>query len=116
MLLAKIAAPAALAMTAATQHCMDGHSDRPGASAYSLAFDTKQGFQSACEQQPRLHRQWLAYLRYTGVENEGTIELLSGLGWFSVSSACIVNVSEATAPSLNMIAAKSKVLTCHLSK
>lgn len=99
MLLAETAAPAALHMTAATQRCMDGHSDRPEASAYSLAFNTSQTFQSAYEQRPRLHRQWLAYLRYTGAEDDGIIELLNGLDWFSLSSACIVDVSEAASTS-----------------
>lgn len=94
MLLAKVAAPAALHMTAATQRCREGHADHPEASAYSVAFNTTQSFQSACEQRPRLHRQWLAYLRYTGEEDDGIIELLNGLGWFNVSSACIVNMSE----------------------
>lgn len=105
MLLAETATPAALHMTAATQRYMDGDSDRPGASAYGIAFNTTQTFQSACEQQPKLYRQWLAYLRCTGAEDDGMIELLNKLDWFSLSSACIVNVSGAANTSSSMLMA-----------
>lgn len=95
MLLAGTAAPAALQMTTATRRGFDGHSDSLGASAYCLAFNTTQTFQSACEQRPRLQRQWLAYLRHIGAEDDGMIEALNGLGLFSLSNACVVDVSEA---------------------
>lgn len=95
ILLAETAGPAALHMTAATQRCMDGHSDGPETSAYNLAHNTSQTFQSACEQRPRLRRQWHAYLRHTGAEDDGVIELLRRLDWFSLSNAYIVDVSEA---------------------
>lgn len=95
MLLAKTAAPAALHMTTATQTCMDGAPYRPATSAYSLAFNTAQTFQSACEQQPRLNRQWLAYLRCTEGEGDGVAELLTGTGWFNLGlgSSHAVDVS-----------------------
>lgn len=95
MLLAKTAAPTALQMTAATQIYMDGHPHRPATSAYSLAFNTAQTFQSACEEQPRLNSQWLAYLRCTESEGDGITGLLSGTGWFNLAlgSARVVDVS-----------------------
>ena len=93
MLLAETAAPAALHMTATTHRYIDKQLNHPEMSAYNLAFNTTQSFQSACEQRPRLQRQWLAYLRCTGVEDDGIAELLNGLGWSSLGSARIVDVS-----------------------
>lgn len=90
MFLAETAAPAASQMAAATQR--HGHSN-DGASAYTIAFNTSQTFQTACEQQPKLHRQWLAYRRCTGDIDDCVIELLSRLDWRNLGDACIVDVS-----------------------
>ncbi|KAK3370066.1 hypothetical protein B0H63DRAFT_306509 [Podospora didyma] len=97
MLLAETAAPAALHMTIATQRSLEKkgtgrRSERPEESAYNVAFHSSQTFQSACEQRPKLHRQWLAYLRYVGADHDAVIELLGGLDWFSLSGANIVDV------------------------
>jgi hypothetical protein len=89
--LAETAAPTALQMAVATQR--NGHSDRLSESAYSLAFSTSQTFQSACEQQTKLQRQWSAYRRCMGDMDDSLTELLSQLDWRSLGNACIVDVS-----------------------
>jgi hypothetical protein len=61
--------------------------------AYTLAFSTSQTFQSACEQQTRLQRQWSAYRRCMGDMDDSLTELLSQLDWRSLGNACIVDVS-----------------------
>ena len=91
MFLAETAAPTALQMAAATQRY--GHSNRPSECAYTLALNTSQTFQSACEERAKLHRQWSAYLQYTGDMTDSVIELFSRLDWHSLGKACIVDVS-----------------------
>lgn len=90
MFLAETAAPIALQMAAATQR--HGDSNHPSESAYTLAFNTSQTFQSACEQRTKLQRQWSAYLRCADTGDSFT-ELLSRLDWRSLGNACIVDVS-----------------------
>ncbi|KAF7514171.1 hypothetical protein GJ744_004496 [Endocarpon pusillum] len=89
MFLAETAAPIALQMAAATQR--HGDSNRPNESAYTLAFNTSQTFQSACEQRTKLQRQWSAYLRCADTGDSFT-ELLGRLDWRSLGNACIVDV------------------------
>jgi hypothetical protein len=94
MFLAKSSAPAALQMAAATQRF--GNSSRlveAHESAYNLAFNTSQTFESACEQRSKLQRQWSAYLRYGGEVEESVTEILTRLDWPSVGTVCIVEVS-----------------------
>ena len=91
MFLAEVAAPVALQMAAATQR--HGLSNLSSESAYNLAFNTPQTFQSACEQQMKLQRQWSAYLRCAGDVEDTVIELLSQLDWRSLGNACVVDVS-----------------------
>ncbi|MCJ1267906.1 hypothetical protein MMC22_007792 [Lobaria immixta] len=89
MFLTQIAAPVGLQMAAATQRQSTG----PSESAYALAFNTSQTFQSACEQRPKLQRQWSAFLRYTGEMGDSVTELLNRLDWRSLANACIVDAS-----------------------
>lgn len=91
MFLADIAAPVALQMAATTQR--HGHSTSPSESAYALAFNTSQTFRSACEQRPKLRRQWSAYLQCAGDMDDSVAELLNRLDWRSLGNACIVDVS-----------------------
>lgn len=90
MFLAETAAPTALQMAVATQRY--GNSNRPNESAYNLAFNTSQTFQSACEQRSKLQRQWPAYLRYVGDVDDSVTEVLTRLDWLSLGNACIVEV------------------------
>lgn len=94
MLLAEIAAPCALQMSAVTRRGIEQHPEA-GSSAYNLAFNTSQSFQAACEQQPRLNRKWLAYLRHAMNEDDGVIEALKGVGMLGMVNECVVNVRSA---------------------
>ena len=91
MFLVETAAPTALQMAVATQR--HGHSNRPSESAYTLAFNTSQTFQSAYEERAKLRRPWSAYLQYTGDMGDSVTELFSRLDWHSLRNACIVDVS-----------------------
>lgn len=93
MFLTEIGAPVAMQMAAATQRHGHGQSAGPSKSAYALAFNTSQTFQSACEQRPKLQRQWSAYLRCAGEMGDSVTELLNQLDWRSLGNACIVDVS-----------------------
>ena len=94
LFLARTAAPAALKMAAATQRY--GHSDRPNECAYTIAFDTSQTFQMACEQRTKLQRQWSAYLGCAGDLGDSFTELLSQLNWRDLGNSSIVEVSHLT--------------------
>lgn len=99
MFLAERAAPTAMHMTTATQR--HGHADTnsdSGGSAYSIAFNTTQPFESACMEQPRLQRQYAAYSQHAGSTTDGFVELLSRLNWRSIGNACVVEVR----PSIDM--------------
>ncbi|KAH8807219.1 O-methyltransferase family protein [Xylogone sp. PMI_703] len=99
--LAETAAPTALQMTTATQ--LHGHSDRPTESAYTLTSNSAVTFQLACEQRPKLQRQWAAYRRCAQDTHHTETELLSRLDWHTLGNACIVEVgarSTATATAL----------------
>lgn len=91
MFLAETAAPVALKMAAVTQR--HEQSDSPSESAYSLTFNSSQPFQSACEQRPKLQRQWSAFLRCARDQEDSFTELLSRLDWRNLGNACIVDVS-----------------------
>jgi hypothetical protein len=90
MFLAESAAPSALKMAAATEQ--QGRQRDSNDSAYSLAFNTTKPFQSACLEQPKLKRQYKAYVRYTGAASNGFIDLLGRLNWGSMGNACVVDV------------------------
>ncbi|KAK4139503.1 O-methyltransferase bik3 [Dichotomopilus funicola] len=92
--LAGTLAPAALNMAATTRR--HGKPGGPEQSAFSLISQTQNSpvplaFSVACEQQPRLQRQWAAYRRSSAETHEsGVAEALSRLDWSGWSSACIV--------------------------
>ncbi|KAL8792411.1 MAG: hypothetical protein Q9195_005025 [Heterodermia aff. obscurata] len=111
MFLAQTAAPTALQMPAVTKR--QGHSDSSSGSAYSLAFNTSQTFQSACEQRSKLQRQWAAYLRSTGDKGDSVTELLSRLDWRNLGSACIVDVSPAVARTDTVVALAERYPALH---
>lgn len=92
MFLSEIAAPAALKMAVATQRF--GHSQQASESAYNVAFNTSVTFAGVCEQQPKIQRQWPAYLHYgTGAVDSSVTDILTRLDWFSLGDASVVEVS-----------------------
>ncbi|MCJ1251841.1 hypothetical protein MMC30_009079 [Trapelia coarctata] len=91
MFLSETAAPTALQMAVATQRF--GHSQRPNESAYNVAFNTSATFASACEQRPKLQRQWPAYLRYGTDDVDASVtDILTRLDWLSLGNASVVEV------------------------
>ncbi|KAF9692993.1 hypothetical protein EKO04_009300 [Ascochyta lentis] len=92
MFLAESAVPTALHMTAATHRAYQ-HPDLPAETAYSIAVNTSQSFESACDDQPRLQRQWCAYRRYASCSHDSFIDILRGLNWRSLGSATVVDVA-----------------------
>ena len=78
-------------MAIATQR--HGHLEPLSDSAYSIAFNTSQPFQLACLERTKLQRQWSAYCRCAGDDNDSVTELLGRLNWRSLGSAYIVDVS-----------------------
>jgi hypothetical protein len=92
LFISEVAAPSALSMAAATQNY--GVSQRPNETAYNIAFHTPTAFANACEQRPRLQRQWPAYLRFgTGNFEASMIDILSQYDWSSLGSATVIEVS-----------------------
>ncbi|KAI4598805.1 hypothetical protein KJ359_002698 [Pestalotiopsis sp. 9143b] len=92
LFLAETACPAALQMAAATER--NGLAVDPYESAYTVAFNTTQTFQSARQESMRTQRQWAAYLRYVTdvVDDRSSMEPLDRLEWSSLGNACIVDV------------------------
>lgn len=94
MFLAETAVPASLQMAAATK--AQGKGDQTGegtSSAYALAFKTGgRSFQSACQQRTKLQRQWPAFLRCLGDQDDSVTEVLSRLDWLSLGNACVVDL------------------------
>lgn len=94
MFLSETAAPAALHMAAATRRF--GDSPRPNESAYNIAFNTSSPFVSACEQRPKIKRQWPSYLRYgMGDVESDVLDILPQFDWSSLGNASVVKVSHA---------------------
>ncbi|RYO97385.1 hypothetical protein DL765_011229 [Monosporascus sp. GIB2] len=92
LFLSETAAPAASHMAAATRRW--GISSKANETAYNLAFDTSTMLSNACEQQPRLRRQWPEYLRYgMGDIEEGVTDVLTQLDWRSLGTATVVDSS-----------------------
>ena len=91
MFLAETVTPAALHMVTATQR--HGRLESSSDSAYSIAFNTSQPFETACMEQAKSGRQWSAYRRCVGDMDDTVTELLGRLNWLSLGSACIVDVS-----------------------
>ncbi|KAM7187814.1 hypothetical protein V8F33_011029 [Rhypophila sp. PSN 637] len=93
--LAEIAVPASLQMAAATtaQVQKDENTGECSTSAYTLAFNTGNlSFQTACQQRPKIQRQWPAFLRCLGDRDDSVAEVLSRLDWLSLGSACVVDL------------------------
>ncbi|KAK0729551.1 hypothetical protein B0H67DRAFT_559073 [Lasiosphaeris hirsuta] len=101
MFMAESAAPAALNMAITDANSVKG--THP--SAYDLALNTWTPFHIACEQNPRLSRQYSAYLQYAAGLHvmDGFADVLKQLCWSNISQACVVEVgahSTATARKL----------------
>jgi hypothetical protein len=98
MFLAESAAPAALRMAPATHRFGADHTQarQPSESAYYLDLNTVLPFHLACEEHPRLRRQWHAYLHYAaglpavedGADNgpDTAIDILMQLNWAAISN------------------------------
>ncbi|KAE9364955.1 nonfunctional aflatoxin co-regulatory protein [Stipitochalara longipes BDJ] len=110
MFLADTAAPTALHMASATKRY--GQPENPTESSYSVAFNTPQPFLLACEQRPKLRRQWPAYLRYISdeVDDEASAELLGRLDWFNLGNALIVDVGARSASYVSILAQRYPLL------
>ncbi|KAK8076015.1 hypothetical protein PG994_003287 [Apiospora phragmitis] len=88
-------------MTAATIVGQQQHSGpQSGAtrSAYTQAFGPTHGFDAACEQKPKLLRQYRAYLQCIGDADENAddadaVELLLQLDWHALGNARVVMVN-----------------------
>ncbi|KAG5925847.1 hypothetical protein E4U42_003885 [Claviceps africana] len=87
MFLAEYAAPAALKSALATQRCKDGHPTNE--TAFNLAARTKTTFAVAREQNPRLGRQWAAFLQHAAgvAEDHVVAEAMAKLNWSNISKA-----------------------------
>ncbi len=94
MFLSGTAVRAALSMPGATQRYGEPErADQSHHAAFSLAEKTQQSFRQACEQRPKLQRQWAAYLRCSSMGvDERVAEVLSRLDWDRQRSACIIQV------------------------
>ncbi|KAK4119020.1 O-methyltransferase family protein [Parathielavia appendiculata] len=79
---------AALHMAAATQRY--GETERPEQSSFVLSDKAQQSFHQACEQRPKLQRQWAAYRRWLLDVEDRLAELLSRFDWERQRSACII--------------------------
>ena len=97
MFLSGTAAPAALQMVTATQRF--GQSKNCEDSAYNIARGTAAPFVAACEQQPKLRRQWPAYLQYAmGDRGNSDVEILRLLGCLDRHSGLSVPIVEVSSP------------------
>lgn len=94
--LAETAAPAAMQMMSVTHRY--GGSDQTSESAYNIAFDTFQTFESACEQQPKVRRQWLAYLQHIGDADDSITSVLTRLDWINLGNSVVVEVGPFACP------------------
>ncbi|KAI0127013.1 hypothetical protein BJ170DRAFT_684584 [Xylariales sp. AK1849] len=101
MFLAQIVTPSALHMAVATKlhGPYEGDHRGPGvpiptnASAYAAAFHTTQTFEAVSEQQPKLQRQWPAFLRCIGDTDDSATQVLARLDWPSQGNVRIVDVA-----------------------
>ncbi|KAG5933087.1 hypothetical protein E4U53_001094 [Claviceps sorghi] len=87
MFLAEHAAPAALKSGLATQRFKDSHTTTE--TAFNLAARTKTTFAVAREQNPRLGRQWAAFLQHAAgvAEDHVVAEAMVKLNWSNISKA-----------------------------
>ncbi|KAI1758538.1 hypothetical protein GGR53DRAFT_529466 [Hypoxylon sp. FL1150] len=123
--LSEIAAPTALQMAAATRRW--GPTSKGNETPYNIALDTSTAFSSACQQSPRMRRQWPSYLQHgMGDIEAGVTDVLTKLDWRSLGNSTIVDstaTSVTTAiklatlhPSLRFFVQMSNVATsCELT-
>lgn len=93
MFFGDVAAPAALQMAAATQRQMATH--HAADTAYCMATGSPETFQAACQQRPRLQRQWPAFLHFLDTASHSMAEVLRQMDWASLGGARVVHVSPA---------------------
>ncbi|KAF4206983.1 hypothetical protein CNMCM8927_004078 [Aspergillus lentulus] len=92
MFLADSATPAALQMASATSRFGDTVTSDTD-TAYNIAFDHRDSFFFACEQRPKLHRRWSAYLQQTGSDaSDLTRQVLARVDWFNLDNVSVVEV------------------------
>ncbi|RAL12384.1 trypacidin cluster transcriptional coactivator tpcD [Aspergillus homomorphus CBS 101889] len=76
--LAATAAPGALHMSSTTD---------PGVEA------PQPSFYAACDQQPKLHRRWSAYLQHTEADTSDLArQVLARVDWFNLNKTCVVEI------------------------
>ncbi|KAI2613407.1 hypothetical protein GGR54DRAFT_327354 [Hypoxylon sp. NC1633] len=94
MFMAESAAPAALKMATTDADTDTAKGKNTDQSAYNMALNTSTPFCVACEEQPRLNRQYSAYLQYAaGLHvRDNFADTLAQLNWSNISNACIVEV------------------------
>ncbi|KAI1405399.1 hypothetical protein F4819DRAFT_423921 [Hypoxylon fuscum] len=108
LFLSEIAGPTAFQMAAATRRW--GPSSKGNETPYNIALNTSTAFFSACQQSPRMRRQWPSYLQYgMGDVEAGVTDVLTKLDWRSLGSSTIV---DCTATS---VATAIKLATLHPS-
>jgi hypothetical protein len=95
MFLAGTAGRAALHLAGATQRYGELDMERPDQTAFALTERAQQSFRQACEERPKLQRQWAAYLRSSMGVDEAMAEVLSRLDWERHRNVCIVEVCSA---------------------
>ncbi|PYH85733.1 putative toxin biosynthesis regulatory protein AflJ [Aspergillus uvarum CBS 121591] len=82
--LAATAAPGALHMSSSATPDDPGVEARP-----SPSFS----FYAACDQQPKLHRRWSAYLQHTGADpSDLARQVLARVDWFNLNKTCVVEI------------------------
>ncbi|KAF3058613.1 hypothetical protein GL218_05399 [Daldinia childiae] len=92
LFLSEIAAPTAFQMAAATRRW--GLSLKGNETPYNIALNTSKTFSGACQQSPRMRRQWPSYLQYgMGDVEAGVTDILTKLDWRSLGNSTIVDMS-----------------------
>ncbi|OTA99696.1 hypothetical protein M426DRAFT_268896 [Hypoxylon sp. CI-4A] len=95
LFLSEVAAPTAFQMATATRRW--GHSSKENETAYNIALDTPMAFSGACQQIPRIRRQWPSYLQYgMGDAEAGVTDVLTKLDWSSLGNSTIVDSTAAS--------------------
>lgn len=87
LFMTEIGAPTAFHMAEATKRAGDGEAT----TAYSLTSPSFTSFADDCIERPRLQRQWLAHLRYTLCEDEGSVlDVLMQCDWSGLRNTSVV--------------------------
>ncbi|KAF2201585.1 hypothetical protein GQ43DRAFT_471677 [Delitschia confertaspora ATCC 74209] len=110
LFLEEVQNPAALHMAAATQRLgSNGHeteemSYNANEIPYNAAFGTERSFQTACEDKPKLAKQWAAFLKFAGDGDDELMEVLTRLDWNSLGDACVVEMGAKSTGSAMVLA------------